>query len=162
MKTDKLYDKNDNIFSSEEIVCFRNDTDGCKNVIHLNNAGASLMPNEVTQAILGHIKLESQIGGYEASALRHEAIRQFYVQAGKLFNCKSSNIAFTASATDFFTRALSSIPFQQCDIILTDNDDFISNQIQFLSCQKRFGTKLVRIKNASEGGIDLNDLEQQL
>lgn len=151
-----------NLFSTEEINSFRNDTAGCKNVIHLNNAGAGLMPDVVTQSILDHIKLESQIGGYEASALRAEEIQQFYVQAGKLLNCKASNIAFTASATDSYTRALSAIPFQPGDIILTDNDDFISNQIQFLSCQKRFAIKIVRIKNALEGGVDLEDLALQL
>jgi len=160
--TNKIFTQAENIFSDGEIAAFRNDTAGCTNVIHLNNAGASLMPNVVTQSVLEHIKLESQIGGYEASALRTDAIQQFYVQAGKLFNCKTSNIAFTASATDSYTRALSSIPFQPGDIILTDNDDFISNQIQFLSCQKRFDIKIVRIKNAPEGGVDLEDLEQKL
>ncbi len=160
--TNKKFNVAENIFSTEEIAAFRNDTDGCKNVIHLNNAGAGLMPNVVTQSILEHIKLESQIGGYEASALRADAIQQFYVQAGKLVNCKASNIAFTASATDSYTRALSSIPFQSGDVILTDNDDFISNQIQFLSCQKRFGIRIVRVKNAHEGGVDLEDLEQKL
>jgi len=149
-------------FSPEEVFAFRKDTVGCSNVIHLNNAGASLMPDVVTQSILEHIKLESQIGGYEASALRAGDIQQFYVQAGKLVNCKASNIAFTASATDSYTRALSSIPFQSGDVILTDNDDFISNQIQFLSCEKRFGVKIVRIKNASVGGVDLQDLEEKL
>jgi len=150
------------VFSKEEIEKFRNDTIGCNNVNHLNNAGASLMPNVVTQSILEHIKLESEIGGYEASALRADEIQQFYVQAGKLVNCKASNIAFTASATDSYTRALSSIPFQSGDIILTDNDDFISNQIQFISCQKRFGIKIVRVENAEIGGVDLQDLEEKL
>ncbi len=32
------------------------------NVIHLNNAGAGLMPDIVTQAQLDHIKLEAEIG----------------------------------------------------------------------------------------------------
>jgi len=150
------------VFSPTEIAAFRNETDGCRNVIHLNNAGASIMPNVVTQAILEHIILESQIGGYEASALKAGEIQQFYFQAARLFNCKASNIAFTASATDSYTRALSSIPFQPGDIILTDNDDFISNQIQFLSCQKRFGINIIRIKNAPEGGVNLEDLEQKL
>jgi selenocysteine lyase/cysteine desulfurase len=54
------------------------------------------------------------------------------------------------------------IPFQSGDVILTDNDDFISNQIQFLSCRKRFDIEIVRIKNASEGGVDLEDLERKL
>jgi selenocysteine lyase/cysteine desulfurase len=120
------------------------------------------MPDVVTQAVIEHMKLESEIGGYEASALKADAIQQFYIQAGKLINCKATNIAFTASATDSYTRALSSIPFRAGDVILTDNDDFISNQIQFLSCQKRFGIKIVRIKNASVGGVDLQDLEEKL
>ena len=149
-------------FTTEEIQAFRNDTEGCKHVIHLNNAGAGLMPNMVTQSILDHITLESQIGGYEAAALKAEIIQDFYIQAGRLLNCNSSNIAFTSSATDSYTRALSSIPFQSGDVILTDNDDFISNQIQFLSCQKRFGIKIIRIQNASIGGVDLEDLEQKL
>jgi reactive intermediate/imine deaminase len=124
-------------FTVEEIVRFRNDTRGCSQVVHFNNTGASLMPDVVTRAIAEHIELESRIGGHEASALRAEAIQQFYVQAGRLINCDSSNIVFTASATDSFVRALSAIPFRPGDFILTDNDDFISNQIQFLACQKR-------------------------
>jgi len=150
------------IFSPEEIAAFRKDTTGCANVIHLNNAGAGLMPDVVTRAIQEHITLESRIGGYEAAALRADAIKSFYTQAGKLFNCNAANIAFASSATDAYTRALSSIPFQPGDIVLTDNDDFISNQIQFLSCQKRFGIRIVRIKNATEGGVDLDDLQRQL
>ena len=156
------FDHSGSVFSPEEIAAFRRDTTGCSHVIHLNNAGASLMPDIVTRSITEHIILESTIGGYEASALRADAIREFYVQAGKLLNCKASNIAFTSSATDSFTRALSSIPFRHGDIILTDNDDFISNQIQFLSCQKRFGLQLMRIRNAPEGGVDLADLEEKL
>jgi selenocysteine lyase/cysteine desulfurase len=149
-------------FTSEEVQRFRNETAGTKIVIHLNNAGAGLMPDVVTQAQIDHIRLESEIGGYEASARRADVVKAFYEQAGLLFNCKPSNIAFTASATDSYTRALSSIPFQSGDVILTDCDDFVSNQIQFLSLQKRFGIKIVHITNAPIGGVDLNDLREKL
>jgi selenocysteine lyase/cysteine desulfurase len=149
-------------FSAQEILSLRDDTMGCANVIHLNNAGASLMPKPVVKSILDHINLEAGIGGYEASALKATAIQEFYTQAGKLLNCSATNIAFTSSATDSYTRALSSIPFKAGDVILTSNDDFISNQIQFLSCQKRFGIRIERLENASEGGIDLGDLERKL
>ncbi|HKZ38785.1 MAG TPA: aminotransferase class V-fold PLP-dependent enzyme, partial [Chryseolinea sp.] len=161
-KNDQIIAPVGSVFSMDEILSFRKETDGCSNVIHLNNAGAGLMPNVVTQSQLDHIKLEAEIGGYEASALRSAAIREFYVEAANLFNCKPTNIAFTSSATDSYTRALSSIPFKQGDIILTDNDDFVSNQIQFLSLQKRLGVKIIRIENASIGGVDLNDLEEKL
>lgn len=150
------------IFSPAEVERFRNETKGTQNVIHLNNAGAGLMPDIVTKAQLDHIHLEAEIGGYEASARMTGAIQEFYHQAALLFNCKASNIAFTASATDSYTRALSSIPFKEGDIILTDNDDFVSNQIQFLSLQKRLGIKIVHINNSPVGGVDLNDLEEKL
>lgn len=149
-------------FTPREIARFRNDTTGCAHVIHLNNAGSGLMPDVVSRAVLDHIRLEAEIGGYEAAALRADAVREFYVQAGKLLNCQADNIAFTASATDAYTRALSSIPFRSGDVILTDNDDFISNQIQFLSLQKRFGIRIERIRNAPEGGVSLEDLEEKL
>jgi selenocysteine lyase/cysteine desulfurase len=150
------------VFSASETRQFRNETTGCKYVNHLNNAGAGLMPDVVTKAISDHIKLESEIGGYEASDVKANVINEFYAQAGLLVNCKPSNIAFTASATDSYTRALSSIPFTEGDTILTDCDDFISNQIQFLSCKKRFGINIVRVKNAAIGGVDLVDLEEKL
>jgi len=149
-------------FSIEEVLQLRNETTGTANVIHLNNAGAGLMPDIVTKAQLDHIMLESQIGGYEAAALKADVISSFYEQCALLFNSKRTNIAFTASATDAYTRALSSIPFENGDIILTDCDDFVSNQIQFLSLQKRVGVEIVHIKNAGIGGVDLNDLKYKL
>ena len=149
-------------FSPEEIQQLRDETAGTKNVIHLNNAGSGLMPDAVTRAQLEYIRLESEIGGYEAAALQAGTIKGFYEQAALLLNCKPANIAFTASATDAFTRALSSIPFKEGDIILTDRDDFVSNQIQFLSLQKRMGIQILHINNAVTGGVDLNDLREKL
>jgi len=149
-------------FIKDDVLNFRNETQGCKNVIHLNNAGSGLMPDVVTKAQVDYIKLEAEIGGYEAAALRENLIQEFYNHAALLFNCNPKNIAFTASATDSYARALSSIPFKSGDIILTDNDDFVSNQIQFLSLKKRFGIEIVHINNASIGGVDINDLQEKL
>src|SRR4051812_19579618 len=103
-------------FTESEIQKLRAETSGTKNVIHLNNAGAGLMPDVVTQAQLDHIKLESELGGYEAAAARADQVKDFYRQAALLFNCKPENIAFTSNATDSFSRALSSIPFIAGDI----------------------------------------------
>lgn len=149
-------------FSIDEVQQFRNETHGCKNVVHFNNAGAGLMPDIVTNAQLDHIRLEAEIGGYEAAAFNAGLIKEFYEQCALLVNCQPSNIAFTASATDSYTRALSSIPFVAGDVILTDKDDFVSNQIQFLSLQKRLGIKIIHINNAEIGGVDLNDLREKL
>src|ERR1041385_3275303 len=47
-----MNDKSSLNFSDQEIISLRKDTDGCSQIIHLNNAGASRMPNPVTKSIL--------------------------------------------------------------------------------------------------------------
>ena len=42
----------------------RAETPGCKTKIHFNNAGASLMPHSVIDAMVQHIQLEAKIGGF--------------------------------------------------------------------------------------------------
>jgi selenocysteine lyase/cysteine desulfurase len=151
-----------NSFTPSEIKKFRDETRGCSHVNHLNNAGASLMPDIVTRTIIDHLELETTVGGYEAAARQTHLRQEFYKGAARLLHCQPRNIAYTASATDSFTRAISSIPFRAGDIILTENDDYISNQIQFLSLQKRMGIRVVRVRNSSNGGVDLADLEEKL
>ncbi len=162
MTSISTYRSSESVFSQKEIQKFRDETTGTKQVLHLNNAGAGLMPDPVSRAQIGHLELESQIGGYEAAAARQDQITDFYRQAAQLLNGKPTNIAFTSSATDSYSRALSAVPFKTGDIILTDCDDFVSNQIQFLSLQKRMGVRIVHIRDLDTGGVDLDDLYDKL
>lgn len=148
------------LFTAEEINQLRADTPACFEKIHFNNAGASLMPTIVKQEIINYIELESKIGGYEAADKEVSNINAFYDSAANLLNCTPGEIAFTANATDSFSRALSSIPFKKDDVILTTKEDYISNQISYLAFAKRFGTKLVRAESLPTGGVDLNSLEE--
>ena len=45
----------------------RRDTPGTARVAHLNNAGAALPPTQVTDAVIAHLRLEAEMGGYEAA-----------------------------------------------------------------------------------------------
>lgn len=140
----------------------RADTPVSEHLAHFNNAGASLMPKPVTDAITDYIALEAQIGGYEAAEVRKEAIRSFYTTTADLLNTKPENVAGTASATDAYARALSSIPFERGDVILTTINDYVSNQIAFLSLQKRFGIKIVRAEDDARGGVSVDDVADKI
>jgi len=137
----------------------RKDTPGCKKKIHFNNAGASLPPLPVTEAITNYISFEASIGGYEAAAIKSGEINGFYEITGQLLNARSSNICFTSSATSAFALAVSSIPLQKGDAILIANEDYISNQIAFLSLQNRLGVKLFRAQSLTTGGVDVDHME---
>lgn len=139
-----------------EVERLRAETPGCAERIHFNNAGAGLMPAPVLEAMRAHLQLEATLGGYEAADARADAIADFYTATAELLRCRPENVAFAASATDAFSRALSAIPFERGDTILTTRDDYISNQIAFLSLRKRFGVEIIHVPNLPEGGVDVD------
>lgn len=138
----------------------RQDTIGCSDKIFLNSAGSSLMPKIVVEAITDCLYEEQQIGGYRVAGRNTESISQFYIEAAKLINTNPSNIAFVNSSTDGYAKALSSIPFKKGDCIMTTNDDYISNQIAFISLQKRYQIEIIRSSNLSDHELDLEDFEK--
>ena len=50
-----------------DLAELRKETPGCEHCIHLNNAGAGLMPSPVLAAVQDHLALEARTGGYEAA-----------------------------------------------------------------------------------------------
>jgi selenocysteine lyase/cysteine desulfurase len=137
-----------------DIQRLRAETPGCQERVHLNNAGSALMPAPVVRAIQDHIALESRIGGYEAAEARDDAVQAAYRSVADLIGAQSRNIAFTENATASFTQALSSIPLERGDVILTTRNDYASNQIQLLSLQARLGVQILRAPDRREGGVD--------
>lgn len=127
--------------------------------LFFNNAGSSLMPNIVVDSMLDYLKQEEQLGGYEVANRNAELLENFYTETSKLINCESSNIAFMTSATEAFSKALSSIIFKEGDVIITTVDDYISNQITFISLHKRSNVKIIRIKKREDNELDLENLE---
>jgi len=137
----------------------RADTPGCAHRIHLNNAGASLMPTPVIAAIQGQLDLETSIGGYEAEAEASGAIGGAYSSVAGLLGTTSEHVAFTEHATAAFVAALSAVRFEPGDVIATTRHDYVSSQIQYLSLARRFGMEIVRAPDAPEGGVDLQAME---
>ena len=138
----------------------RQQTPGVPGKIHFNNAGASLMPSVVINEIHRYIELESKIGGYEAADSEVQAISRFYDSFAALLNVAPRNIAYTSSATDSYARALSSIPFEKNDAVVIAQEDYISNQLAFLSLQQRYQIRLLRANSRPEGGVDVDDVER--
>jgi selenocysteine lyase/cysteine desulfurase len=137
-----------------ELERWRADTPGCTRLVHLNNAGAALVPRPVQSAILDHLALEQEIGGYEAADARREDVRHAYAAMGRLLGTEARNIALVQNSTVAFAQAVSAFDFNGGDVILTSRSDYASNQIMYLSLARRRGVEIVRAPDAAEGGID--------
>ncbi len=132
----------------------RADTPGCANVTHLNNAGASLMPNVVLRAAIDHLELEALTGGYEAADDKAAEIESVYSTVGRLIQAPPRNIAIVANATAGFIQAMSSFDFAPGDVIVTTRCDYVSYQIQYLALRERLGVLIVHADDLPEGGVD--------
>jgi len=142
-----------------DLASLRADTPGCEHRIHLNNAGASLMPRPVVQALMGHFEREIEIGGYEAEAEARDRIESSRAALGTLLGATAEQVAFMPHATAAFAAALSSVKLDPGDVIATTRADYVSNQIAYLSLQHRYGVEVVRAEDAPEGGVDLHSME---
>lgn len=137
----------------------RKDTPGTDKYIHFNNAGSSLPPQVVVKTMTDYLEQEAYLGGYELAQKKSQAVEQFYTSMASLLNCSAKNIAFTTNATDSYNKALSSILFQKGDVILTTEDDYVSNQIAFLALKKRFGVLVKRAAVKSSGGVEIASMQ---
>ena len=139
---------------ASQVAAWRADTPGCAHRNHLNNAGAALMPQPVIDAITDHVRLESEIGGYEAADARAAGVAAGYDAIAELVGAKPENIAVVANATAGFIQALSSFDFAPGDVIVTTHCDYTSNQIQYLALGGRLGVEVVHADDLPEGGVD--------
>ncbi len=117
-------------------------------------------PTPVIESVQEYLKEEALHGGYEIAAARAGEVEGFYQSCARLLNTKSENVEFVCSgATEAYNKALSSIPLDSGDVILTTDDDYSSNQIAFLFLAKTRGVQIVRAAKLAEGGVDVDSVE---
>ncbi len=132
----------------------RAQTRGCKNRIHFNNAGSSLMPAPVADGLKSFLEKEELLGGYETAENQQHALDAFYTNAAKLLNCSPSEIAYAENATRAWDMAFYALDLKAGDKVLTTISEYGSNVIAYLHLAKRTGVEIVFVPNDEYGQID--------
>lgn len=115
------------------------------------------MPQPVIDAVVNHIRLESEIGGYEAAHVSAAAINACYDSTASLINAQRHEIALVENATRGWDMAFYAIPFVPGDQIVTSMAEYGSNAIAFLQMQQR-GVEIVVVPNDETGQLDVRAL----
>ncbi len=140
----------------------RADTPGCAHVLHLNAAGSALPSQRTLDATLDHLRLEAEIGGYEAAAKANDQLEGFYPAVAKLIGAQAEEIAFVENATRAWDLAFYSLDFKPGDRILTAMSEYSSNYISYLQVAKKTGAEVVVVPDDKHGQIDLGALERAI
>ncbi len=136
----------------------RQETPGCREVTHFNNAGAALMTQSVLDATVGHLQLEAMIGGYEAADRESDKITATYEATAKLIGAHADEIAVVENATRAFDMAFYAIPFKPGDRILTSVAEYASNVISYYQVAKRTDAVVEVVPNDEHGQLSIDAL----
>jgi cysteine desulfurase/selenocysteine lyase len=140
----------------------RRDTPGVAKVAHLNNAGAALPPSQVTEAVIAHLRLEADIGGYEAASAAADQVEAVYASIARLIGGDPDEIAVVENATRAWDMAFYSLPFRPGDRILTARAEYASNVIAFLQVARRTGAVVEVVDDDEHGQFSVADLRNRL
>lgn len=138
----------------------RDETPGTKNVIHFNNAGASLMPSPVHIAVTNYLKQEIGYGGYETARKYREELEETYSTIAAFINAHSDEIALLENATAAWNMGFFSIPFEDGDRILTSQSEYASNYISYLRLQQEVDLQIEVIPNDTHGQTSATALQK--
>lgn len=140
----------------------REETLGCSDIIHFNNAGSSLMPIPVSDFLHAYLYQEERIGGYETAAAQQRSLQNFYTATAKLLNCTPNEVAYVENATRAWDMAFYAFQFQPGDKILTTISEYGSNVIAYLQMARRTGAEVVFVPDDEYGQIDVDALESMI
>jgi selenocysteine lyase/cysteine desulfurase len=140
----------------------RADTPGCAEVAHFNNAGSSLPPRPVVNAVIDHLQLEARIGGYEAANQENDRLEAVYASVAKLINARPDEIALVENATRGWDMAFYALKFQPGDRILTGIAEYASNVISYLQIAQKTGAVIEAVPNDATGQVSVADLERMI
>ncbi|WP_234685049.1 aminotransferase class V-fold PLP-dependent enzyme [Bradyrhizobium monzae] len=148
--------------SDAEVDRLRADTPGVAHRIHLNNAGAALMPRPVVDGMVAYLQREAEIGGYEASAESTGRLEDVYDSIARLVGSKREEIALAENATLAWQRAFYSLHFGPGDRILTTSAEFAANYVAFLQVARRTGARVEVIPDDANQVLDPQALERMI
>jgi selenocysteine lyase/cysteine desulfurase len=134
----------------------RAETPAVARLIHFNNAGSALPPEPVLEAVIRHLRLEAEIGGYEAANRAAPALERGYASIAALLGCAADEIALAENATRAWDMAFYGLGLGPGDRILTGNDEYVSNVLAFL----HVGAEVVVVPDDESGQLDVAALER--
>ncbi|MCR3748559.1 Selenocysteine lyase/Cysteine desulfurase [Lentzea californiensis] len=128
-------------------------------LIFLDSAGSSIPPAEVVDEVIGHLRRETEIGGYRAAAERRDDVEAGYGVLAELFGCAPSEVAFTDSATRSWLTAFDAVPLEEGDRVLVTEVEYGGNAVPMLRRAEETGATIEVMPSDSHGRLDVDALD---
>lgn len=137
----------------------RSQTPGWNEGVHLNPAGASLMPASALHAIQQHLALESELGPMEAAVRVRDRLGVVRQRAAQLLNAQVDEIALMTSGSAAFGAFFSSLPpLRTGDRILVGRQEWGGNLASYQRAAARAGAVVETMPCHDDGRVNVEAL----
>ncbi len=149
-----------------DVAAERAATPGCSKVAHLNNAGAALPTVATVEAIVDHLRFESERGGYEAATAVADRLAALRSSAARLLGAADGEVVVTGSDTQSWTKAVWGFTLGggvgRGQILLVDRIAYDSHYLALLQVCELTGATIQVVPSRVDGTIDLEALDDAL
>ncbi|WAH97392.1 aminotransferase class V-fold PLP-dependent enzyme [Arthrobacter sp. MMS18-M83] len=147
---------------SIDVDAVRGQTRGVLRVTHLNNAGSSLAPGPVMDTVVGHLRREQEIGGYEAAEEAANRLEGVYSSVARLIGAGTDEIALAESGSRAWAGAVYGFPFVRGSRVLIGRSEYAGNVIALRQLARRNDLQIVVLEDDPYGQVDVEDLQREL
>lgn len=149
---------------SLDLARLRAETPGTAHGIHLNNAGASLMPSPVVEVVKGHLDLEARHGGHGAAERARDRLDAVHGSVARLIGAEADEIALTESATRAWAMAVHALALtvRPGERVLVSRAEFGANVVALRQVARRTGIRVETIPCDAQGRVDCAALQARL
>jgi selenocysteine lyase/cysteine desulfurase len=149
-----------------DVAALRAATPGTARVAHLNNAGAALPTQRTLDTVVAHLRLEAELGGYEAAALAEQQLGAVRDRAARLIGAPDDSIALTTSDTTAWTKAFWGFVLgdglERSRRIVVDHAVYNSHHLAVLQAVRHLGAEVEVVPAGAGGTLDLDALSAAL
>jgi len=130
-------------------------TPGLADGVHLNHAGASLMPQAAHDAIAAHLALEARHGPMDAAAMVADRLSSLRESAARLIHASACEIAIMPSASHAFGSVFAALPpLRAGERILVSRQEWGGNLATYRRAADRSGARVEVMPVRDDGSVD--------
>ncbi len=146
-----------------DVAAERAATPGCSRVAHLNNAGAALPTRATLEALVDHLRAESELGGYEAGEAAADRLAAVRGAGARLLGAGEADVVVTGSDTQAWTKAVWGLVLggnlERGQRVLVDRIAYDSHYLGLLQACRLTGATIGVVASTPDGTVDIDALE---
>jgi selenocysteine lyase/cysteine desulfurase len=143
-----------------DVAAERSRTAGTASRHYFNAAGAGLVSDAVLEAVVGHLRREQRVGGYEAANEVADDVAAVYTAAAALLGAQADEIALFDSATSGLRGVFDALRLRAGDTVVAPRSSYVSQALRLLAMQRHDDVRLVVVPNDDTGAMDLDALDR--